>query len=63
MLEERVKDKFKELIESANSLKIGSEYGQIKSEEQAYSCKGWLTSAQNLIHLVVSNPANSYLRA
>lgn len=60
MLEERVKDKFKELIESASSLKVGNEYGQVKSEDQAYSCKGWLTSAQNLTHLVVSSPVNPY---
>lgn len=60
MIEERLKEKFRELIESANALKSGNEYGQIRNEEQAYACKGWLTSSQNLIHLVVSNPSNPY---
>jgi len=63
MVEERIKEKFMALIESANSLKTSNEYGQIRSEEQGYSCKGWLTSAQNLIHLVVSNPSNPYRTA
>ena len=59
-LEERIENKFKELITQGSHLKQGDENGQIRSDDHAYDCKGWLTSAQNLVHLVVSNPKNPY---
>jgi hypothetical protein len=59
-LKERIENKFRELIAQGNQLKIGSEHGQVRSEDHAYSCKGWLASAQNLVHLVVSSPKNPY---
>ena len=59
-LEERIENKFKELIAEGNRLKIGNEYGQVRNDEHAHNCKGWLVSAQNLVHLVVSNPKNPY---
>lgn len=59
-LEERIENKFKELITEGGQLKHGNEHGQVKSADHAHSCKGWLTSAQNLVHLVVSSPNNPY---
>jgi len=59
-LEERIENKFKELIAQGNQLKFGNEHGQVRSDDHAYSCKGWLASAQNLVHLVVSSPQNPY---
>jgi hypothetical protein len=59
-LEERIESKFKELIAEGNQLKIGDEHGQVRSDDHSYSCKGWLASAQNLVHLVVSSPKNPY---
>ena len=59
-LEERIENKFKELIAQGNQLKFGNEHGQVRSDDHAYSCKGWLASAQNLVHLVVSSPKNPY---
>ena len=59
-LEERIENKFKELISQGSHLKHGDEHGQVRSDDHAYDCKGWLTSAQNLVHLVVSNPKNPY---
>lgn len=59
-LEERIENKFKELITQGNQLIIGNENGQVRSRNHAYSCKGWLASAQNLVYLVVSSPKNPY---
>ncbi len=59
-LEERIENKFNELIAQGNQLKFGNEHGQVRSDDHAYSCKGWLASAQNLVHLVVSSPKNPY---
>ena len=59
-LEEKLKLKFEELAETATPLKGGSQYGQVKNDDHASSCKGWLTSAQNLVHLIVANPQNPY---
>lgn len=59
-LNERIKLKFKALTDEAKDLRIGSAYKQIRNQEHGYSCTGWLASAQNLVHLVVSNPQNPY---
>ena len=59
-LEERIENKFKELIAEGGQLKHGNEHGQVRSDDHAYSCKGWLTSAQNLVYLVVSSSSNPY---
>jgi len=62
-LEEKIKNKFNELISNGNSLKLGNQYGQVKNSEHTYSCKGWLASAQNLVHLVVSSPTSPYRKS
>lgn len=59
-LEERIEQKFNTLITEGEHLKHGDEHGQILNEDHSYSCKRWLTSAQNLVHLVISNPNNPY---
>lgn len=59
-LEERITQKFTEMISSGMSLKHGNEHGQLRSDEHGYACKGWLASAQNLVHLVVNSPENPY---
>lgn len=57
-LEQKIRRKLEELITSSETLKIGNRYGQILGPEQGHSCRGWLASAQNLVHLVLdaSNP-------
>jgi hypothetical protein len=59
-LEERIRAKFNELISGGSNLKNGNEHGQALGSEHIHSCKGWLASAQNLVHLVVNNSANPY---
>jgi len=62
-LEERIERKFNELIATGFSLKNGDEYGQVLNADHSYNCKGWLASAQNLVHLVVNNSYNPYRKS
>ena len=59
-LNEKIENKFVELIAEGNHLKNGNENGQIRGYEHGFSCKGWLASAQNLVHLVVTGSNNPY---
>jgi hypothetical protein len=59
-IEEKLRKKFEDLISSGDGLKCGNEYGQIRSEQHRQECIGWLASAQNIVHLVVSNSGNPY---
>lgn len=62
-IEKKVREKFKELINSGNRLKCGNEYGQVHNEEHGQTCVGWLASAQNIIHLVIGNNDNPYKKS
>ena len=57
-LEQKIRRKLEELITSSATLKHGNQYGQILGSQHGHSCRGWLASAQNLVHLVLeaSNP-------
>ncbi len=62
-IEEKVKSKFEELINSGEQLKHGGENGQIRNEDHSHSCIGWLTSAQNAVHFVVGSSENPYRKS
>jgi hypothetical protein len=62
-IEKKVREKFEELINSGNRLKCGNEYGQVRNEEHSQNCTGWLASAQNIVHLVISNANNPYKKS
>ncbi|MDP3024496.1 MAG: hypothetical protein Q8O10_03075 [candidate division Zixibacteria bacterium] len=59
-IEENVRKKFEELLSTGHQLKSGNEHGQVRGEPHRQECIGWLTSAQNLVHLVVSTSTNPY---
>jgi len=59
-LEERIRARFYELLETGDRMKHGNEHGQVHNEEHRQHCIGWLAAAQNIVHLVVANPANPY---
>lgn len=63
ILTEEIKAKFKELINSGNRLKYGNEHNQVLSVAHAAECIGWLTSAQNLIYLIINSPSNPYRKS
>jgi len=59
-IEKKVREKFGELINSGNRLKSGNEHDQAHNAEHSQNCVGWLASAQNIVHLVISNADNPY---
>ncbi len=60
VLEEKIRNKFDELITSSATLKIGDKHGQILNAQHRQNCKAWLASAQNLAHLVLGSSSNPY---
>lgn len=61
-LEEKIRNKFDELIASSATLKLGGdERGQqVLNIQHSQDCKAWLASAQNLAHLVLGLSSNPY---
>ena len=59
-LEKRIRSKFDELITSSATLKHGDTYGQVRNSQHSQACTAWLTSAQNLAHLVLGLSSNPY---
>lgn len=59
-LEDKVRKRLDELINTADRLKHGNEHGQVRSAEHRQECIAWSASAQNIVHLVVNNPGNPY---
>lgn len=59
-IEEKVRRKFEELLNTGDQLKHGDDYGQVRGETHRQDCIGWLASAQNIVHLVVTNPGDPY---
>ena len=60
-IDKKVREKFEELIGSGNQLKHGKgNSDQVLNEEHGQKCKGWLTSAQNIVHIVIGNMDNPY---
>ncbi len=59
-IEKKVRNKFQEHIRVGEQLERGNEYGEVQSDEHSHRCIGWLTSAQNVVNLVISNPDNPY---
>lgn len=59
-LEENIRKKFDELIQSSASLRRGNAYGQIRDAQHGHSCNAWLASAHNLTHFVLGTQSNPY---
>jgi len=57
---EKITKKIAELISAASNLKLGNTNFQVHSPDHQQKCIGWLASAQNAVHLTVSNPSNPY---
>ena len=59
-IEEKVRARFLELLTTGGQLRRGNENDQVFSDTHREECIGWLAAAQNIVHLVVGNPANPY---
>ncbi len=59
-IEDAVVGRIKELLSEAESLRQGTKHGQVRSEDQAQRCKGWMAAALNVVQLVIADPASGY---
>ncbi len=59
-IEDKVRKKFEELLNEGVQLKHRKGRSQVRNEVHRQYCIGWLASAQNIVHLVVTNPVNPY---
>lgn len=59
-IEDAVVARITELIAEAQSLRQGTEHGQVRSEAQAQQCKGWIAAALNVVQLVIADPDSGY---
>ena len=62
-LEEKIRNKFDELISSSATLKVGNQHGTILNDQHSQACKAWLASAHNLAHCVFASSSNPYKTA
>ena len=62
-LEEKIRNKFDELISSSATLKLGNRHGQILNDQHSQACKAWLAAAHNLAHWVLASSSNPYKTA
>ena len=60
MIEQKLRDRLNELIARSRALSRGDENGQCTSQGQTTECSAWLTTAQNAVHLIVSDPNAPY---
>lgn len=59
-LEDRVRSRIEDLIRDSDRLAMGNHNGQSIEERQRGECSAWLTSAQNVVHLVCQSPTSPY---
>lgn len=62
-MEQNIKNRLGELIDSGNKLMQGDEYGRANDQYHQHGCVGWLASAQNVLNLVVGNPKSPYRKS
>lgn len=59
-IEETIVTRITELIAEAQSLRQGTEHGQVRSDFHAQQCKGWIAAALNVVQLVIPDPNSGY---
>ena len=60
VIEESVRARITALLHEGNGLAQGNQHDQCVDPHQLASCSGWLTAAQNAVHVVVSSPDAPY---
>lgn len=59
-IEDVVRRRVAHLIEESAYLSTGNEFGQCVDQNQMEECSGWLTAAQNVVHLICPSPDTPY---
>jgi hypothetical protein len=59
-IEEGLIRRLSALVEEAQTLRRGTENGQVRSDEHLEQCSGWMAGAMNAVQLACPNPNNAY---
>lgn len=60
MIEKKILDNVSALIDQGNTLKIGNEHKQVKSEDHLQQCYAWIASASHTMELIFPNKKATY---
>ena len=59
-IEEKIKARLQQLLDHSTHLSQGNKNGQCTDPTQMQACSAWLTAAQNLVHLICTDPNAPY---
>ncbi|MDE0383011.1 MAG: hypothetical protein OXI22_03935 [Defluviicoccus sp.] len=59
-MEEDIRARLQQLLDESTHLSQGNENGQCTNPTQMQACSGWLTAAQNLVHLICTDSNAPY---
>lgn len=59
-IEEDIGTRLKQLLDDSTHLSLGNTNGQCTDPIQMQACSAWLTAAQNLVHLICTDPNAPY---
>ncbi len=48
------------LVDEARTLRVGTEHGQVRSDQHLEECSGWVAAAMNVVQLACPNPNSAY---
>ena len=59
-IEEDIETRLKQLLDDSPQLSLGNKNNQCTDPIQMQACSAWLTAAQNLVHLICTDPNAPY---
>ena len=59
-IEENIRTRLQQLLDDSTHLSPGKKNGQCTGVIQMQACSAWLTAAQNLVHLICTDPTAPY---
>ena len=59
-IEENIATRLQQLLDESTHLSQGNKGGQCTDQVQMQDCSAWLTAAQNLVHLIITDPNAPY---
>jgi len=59
-IEDRIRNRIEDLIRESDRLSVGDDHGQCVDERRRGECSAWLTSAQNVVHIICQSPISPY---
>lgn len=59
-IEDTVVERINELLHEAQHLRQSNQHGQVRGDQHAQECKGWLAAALNIVEIVVPEPDAGY---